>query len=141
MNFVRNKRRENLFWSNVILIFCVLFPLRMVEYSLDLQNINFSAIRTVRVLRPLKAINRVPSEYTLLFDTCDHRSANPGRGKRARMHRVWDFSVLMPGTENTLICQLQTLAYQTHSGACAVQLCVWHADRPEQKSWNESNRI
>ena len=35
---------------------------RMVEYSLDLQNINLSAIRTVRVLRPLKAINRVPSE-------------------------------------------------------------------------------
>uniref|UniRef100_A0A8B9WTN0 Voltage-dependent T-type calcium channel subunit alpha n=1 Tax=Bos mutus grunniens TaxID=30521 RepID=A0A8B9WTN0_BOSMU len=34
----------------------------MVEYSLDLQNINLSAIRTVRVLRPLKAINRVPSE-------------------------------------------------------------------------------
>uniref|UniRef100_H3D515 Calcium voltage-gated channel subunit alpha1 I n=1 Tax=Tetraodon nigroviridis TaxID=99883 RepID=H3D515_TETNG len=33
----------------------------MVEYSLDLQNINLSAIRTVRVLRPLKAINRVPS--------------------------------------------------------------------------------
>lgn len=36
---------------------------RMVEYSLDLQNINLSAIRTVRVLRPLKAINRVPSKY------------------------------------------------------------------------------
>lgn len=34
----------------------------MVEYSLDLQNINLSAIRTVRVLRPLKAINRVPSK-------------------------------------------------------------------------------
>uniref|UniRef100_A0A3Q2QQC2 Ion transport domain-containing protein n=1 Tax=Fundulus heteroclitus TaxID=8078 RepID=A0A3Q2QQC2_FUNHE len=37
----------------------------MVEYSLDLQNINLSAIRTVRVLRPLKAINRVPSERIL----------------------------------------------------------------------------
>jgi hypothetical protein len=37
----------------------------MVEYSLDLQNINLSAIRTVRVLRPLKAINRVPSELAL----------------------------------------------------------------------------
>lgn len=37
----------------------------MVEYSLDLQNINLSAIRTVRVLRPLKAINRVPSELDL----------------------------------------------------------------------------
>lgn len=37
----------------------------MVEYSLDLQNINLSAIRTVRVLRPLKAINRVPSKSYL----------------------------------------------------------------------------
>uniref|UniRef100_A0A672LQ10 Voltage-dependent T-type calcium channel subunit alpha-1I-like n=1 Tax=Sinocyclocheilus grahami TaxID=75366 RepID=A0A672LQ10_SINGR len=38
----------------------------------DLQNINFSAIRTVRVLRPLKAINRVPSMrilVNLLLDT------------------------------------------------------------------------
>lgn len=41
---------------------CVPSLRRMVEYSLDLQNINLSAIRTVRVLRPLKAINRVPSE-------------------------------------------------------------------------------
>ncbi|XP_016101252.1 voltage-dependent T-type calcium channel subunit alpha-1I-like [Sinocyclocheilus grahami] len=44
----------------------------IVEYSLDLQNINFSAIRTVRVLRPLKAINRVPSMrilVNLLLDT------------------------------------------------------------------------
>uniref|UniRef100_A0A3Q2PDK8 Voltage-dependent T-type calcium channel subunit alpha-1I-like n=1 Tax=Fundulus heteroclitus TaxID=8078 RepID=A0A3Q2PDK8_FUNHE len=39
----------------------------MVEYSLDLQNINFTAIRTVRVLRPLKAINRVPSKSHNLF--------------------------------------------------------------------------
>uniref|UniRef100_A0A3Q1EM62 Voltage-dependent T-type calcium channel subunit alpha-1I-like n=1 Tax=Acanthochromis polyacanthus TaxID=80966 RepID=A0A3Q1EM62_9TELE len=45
---------------------------RMVEYSLDLQNVNFTAIRTVRVLRPLKAINRVPSMrilVNLLLDT------------------------------------------------------------------------
>ncbi|KAI5108767.1 voltage-dependent T-type calcium channel subunit alpha-1I isoform X2, partial [Silurus meridionalis] len=44
----------------------------VVEYSLDLQNINFTAIRTVRVLRPLKAINRVPSMrilVNLLLDT------------------------------------------------------------------------
>ncbi|XP_053711264.1 voltage-dependent T-type calcium channel subunit alpha-1I-like isoform X2 [Synchiropus splendidus] len=44
----------------------------MVEYSLDLQNLNFTAIRTVRVLRPLKAINRVPSMrilVNLLLDT------------------------------------------------------------------------
>ncbi|XP_006832513.1 PREDICTED: voltage-dependent T-type calcium channel subunit alpha-1G isoform X19 [Chrysochloris asiatica] len=44
----------------------------MLEYSLDLQNVSFSAVRTVRVLRPLRAINRVPSMrilVTLLLDT------------------------------------------------------------------------
>lgn len=46
----------------MISVSLLLVSLRMVEYSLDLQNINLSAIRTVRVLRPLKAINRVPSE-------------------------------------------------------------------------------
>lgn len=53
---------------NLCLIFLCPFSVflfsRMVEYSLDLQNINLSAIRTVRVLRPLKAINRVPSKKT-----------------------------------------------------------------------------
>uniref|UniRef100_A0A3B4DQD5 Ion transport domain-containing protein n=1 Tax=Pygocentrus nattereri TaxID=42514 RepID=A0A3B4DQD5_PYGNA len=44
----------------------------MLEYSLDGHNVSFSAIRTVRVLRPLRAINRVPSMrilVTLLLDT------------------------------------------------------------------------
>uniref|UniRef100_A0A3Q2XMT2 Calcium voltage-gated channel subunit alpha1 H n=1 Tax=Hippocampus comes TaxID=109280 RepID=A0A3Q2XMT2_HIPCM len=44
----------------------------MLEYSLDGHNISLSAIRTVRVLRPLRAINRVPSMrilVTLLLDT------------------------------------------------------------------------
>uniref|UniRef100_A0AAR2JQD4 Ion transport domain-containing protein n=1 Tax=Pygocentrus nattereri TaxID=42514 RepID=A0AAR2JQD4_PYGNA len=44
----------------------------MLEYSLDGHNASLSAIRTVRVLRPLKAINRVPSMkilVTLLLDT------------------------------------------------------------------------
>lgn len=35
---------------------------RMMEYSLDGHNASLSAIRTVRVLRPLRAINRVPSK-------------------------------------------------------------------------------
>lgn len=34
----------------------------MMEYSLDGHNVSLSAIRTVRVLRPLRAINRVPSK-------------------------------------------------------------------------------
>lgn len=38
---------------------------RMLEYSLNLQSVSFSAVRTVRVLRPLRAINRVPSEFKL----------------------------------------------------------------------------
>uniref|UniRef100_A0A7N8X3L5 Voltage-dependent T-type calcium channel subunit alpha n=1 Tax=Mastacembelus armatus TaxID=205130 RepID=A0A7N8X3L5_9TELE len=45
---------------------------RMLEYSLNLQNVSLSAVRTVRVLRPLRAINRVPSMrilVTLLLDT------------------------------------------------------------------------
>ncbi|KAM7372224.1 hypothetical protein PAMP_009407 [Pampus punctatissimus] len=44
----------------------------VMEYSLDGQNASLSAIRTVRVLRPLRAINRVPSMrilVTLLLDT------------------------------------------------------------------------
>ncbi|KAM8889241.1 voltage-dependent T-type calcium channel subunit alpha-1G isoform 4-T4 [Synchiropus picturatus] len=44
----------------------------MLEYSLNLQNVSFSAVRTVRVLRPLRAINRVPNMrilVTLLLDT------------------------------------------------------------------------
>lgn len=54
---------------NLCVVISSLFPPhRMVEYSLDLQNINLSAIRTVRVLRPLKAINRVPSKRRRRFD-------------------------------------------------------------------------
>ncbi|KAL3054072.1 hypothetical protein OYC64_006411 [Pagothenia borchgrevinki] len=44
----------------------------VMEYSLDGHNASLSAIRTVRVLRPLRAINRVPSMrilVTLLLDT------------------------------------------------------------------------
>lgn len=38
---------------------------RVMEYSLDGHNASLSAIRTVRVLRPLRAINRVPSKSTV----------------------------------------------------------------------------
>lgn len=44
-----------------------LFPSpSMMEYSLDGHNVSLSAIRTVRVLRPLRAINRVPSKWPSL---------------------------------------------------------------------------
>lgn len=49
---------------------------RIVEYSLDLQNVNFTAIRTVRVLRPLKAINRVPSKSSPI--DCEHMIGSHG---------------------------------------------------------------
>ena len=43
----------------------LLFPVSFsaLEYSLDVDKLNLSAIRTVRVLRPLRAINRIPSEW------------------------------------------------------------------------------
>ncbi|XP_051024079.1 voltage-dependent T-type calcium channel subunit alpha-1H-like [Acomys russatus] len=45
----------------------------MMEYSLDGHNVSLSAIRTVRVLRPLRAINRVPSKC----HSCPECSAGP----------------------------------------------------------------
>lgn len=56
-------------WLRRLLLFLHPFPFflsmccRMLEYSLNLQNVSFTAVRTVRVLRPLRAINRVPSEF------------------------------------------------------------------------------
>ena len=37
-------------------------PPSALEYCLDVEKLNLSAIRTVRVLRPLRAINRIPSK-------------------------------------------------------------------------------
>lgn len=34
-----------------------------LEYCLQVENLNLTAIRTIRVLRPLRAINRIPSEF------------------------------------------------------------------------------
>ena len=39
-----------------------------LEYSLDIDKLNLSAIRTVRVLRPLRAINRIPSEKLHIYE-------------------------------------------------------------------------
>lgn len=38
---------------------------RALEYCLNVENMNLSAIRTIRVLRPLRAINRIPSMYLI----------------------------------------------------------------------------
>ena len=43
----------------------VLFIPSALEYCLDVEKLNLSAIRTVRVLRPLRAINRIPSGFIL----------------------------------------------------------------------------
>jgi len=38
---------------------------RVVEYAASVEDLNLSAIRTIRVLRPLRAINRVPSKFLI----------------------------------------------------------------------------
>lgn len=35
-----------------------------LEYCLNVENLNLTAIRTIRVLRPLRAINRIPSKLS-----------------------------------------------------------------------------
>lgn len=35
-----------------------------IEYCLHVENLNLTAIRTIRVLRPLRAINRIPSKFS-----------------------------------------------------------------------------
>ena len=50
---------------------------------MDVEKLNLSAIRTVRVLRPLRAINRIPSNSKLLLTAviltdCHARYEDPG---------------------------------------------------------------
>ena len=49
----------------------------VVEYAVAMENLNLSAIRTIRVLRPLRAINRIPSMFyrrcTCLINGRRHR--------------------------------------------------------------------
>lgn len=44
----------------------------LLEYVMHVENLNLTAIRTIRVLRPLRAINRIPSE-------CCHPHMNTSR--------------------------------------------------------------
>ena len=44
-------------------------PCSAVEYAVSSDNLNLSAIRTVRVLRPIRAINRIPSQYSTFYRT------------------------------------------------------------------------
>lgn len=48
-----------------------------LEYFLQVENLNLTAIRTIRVLRPLRAINRIPSKLITHYS------------------RVWQFSSLI----------------------------------------------
>jgi len=43
---------------------CVCVCVSAIEYAVSTDNLNLSAIRTVRVLRPIRAINRIPSQCT-----------------------------------------------------------------------------
>ena len=45
---------------------CFIVLAGALEYCLDVEKLNLTAIRTVRVLRPLRAINRIPSKIRLL---------------------------------------------------------------------------
>lgn len=38
-----------------------------LEYCLQVENLNLTAIRTIRVLRPLRAINRIPSKLKFIY--------------------------------------------------------------------------
>lgn len=40
----------------------------LLEYVMHVENLNLTAIRTIRVLRPLRAINRIPSELPAPLD-------------------------------------------------------------------------
>jgi hypothetical protein len=46
---------------------CFIVIAGALEYCLHLDNMNLTAIRTIRVLRPLRAINRVPSMRILVM--------------------------------------------------------------------------
>ena len=47
-----------------------------LEYCLDVEKLNLSTIRTVRVLRPLRAINRIPSKYKFIYIIYKYCSLN-----------------------------------------------------------------
>lgn len=47
-------------WNRLDFVIVVLGGLEY--FPLNLDNLNLTAIRTIRVLRPLRAINRIPSK-------------------------------------------------------------------------------
>ena len=47
-----------------------MFRRRAVEYAVNAENLNLSAIRTIRVLRPIRAINRIPSKFANVSSDC-----------------------------------------------------------------------
>lgn len=67
---------------------------RVMEYSLDGHNASLSAIRTVRVLRPLRAINRVPSKVlteslnTSILNECAQTASSPFTNEKTH-HKQW----------------------------------------------------
>ena len=52
-----------------------LYFFRALEYCLDVEKLNLTAIRTVRVLRPLRAINRIPSKWNIMMNYSNLKSA------------------------------------------------------------------
>lgn len=60
-------RRSVCFESKIYVDTCSFVCFSALEYCLNVENMNLSAIRTIRVLRPLRAINRIPSEFLSVF--------------------------------------------------------------------------
>ena len=97
---------------------------RAFEYFMDVEKLNLSAIRTVRVLRPLRAINRIPSKlncniakfqsYLGRYENSGHASsghpANAGECLAAllfcllHLRNSWGPTLGWP-TQTALLCQ------------------------------------
>ena len=78
-------------WSDISNLWAVTFVyinqtffFRALEYCLDVEKLNLSTIRTVRVLRPLRAINRIPSKNKWIAIGLTNQSSH-------KILRYWNF--------------------------------------------------
>lgn len=71
-----------------------------LEYFLQVENLNLTAIRTIRVLRPLRAINRIPSKSIERI---------PGRWFVEPIINNYLWTLLLPGMRILVMLLLDTL--------------------------------
>jgi hypothetical protein len=62
-SFVLSWINLNAVENYIAAVVCLFVCFSALEYCLNVENMNLSAIRTIRVLRPLRAINRIPSKF------------------------------------------------------------------------------